>query len=124
MFSEMKTIERAEARRTREEEGCSVKEIAGRLRVSRSTVSLWVRDIPLTKEQRVALERRNPILNQQLNGAAANAELGRARRFGYQQTGRELAKERDSLHVAGCMLYWAEGAKARHQLRSQTLILR
>jgi len=44
----MKTRERSEARRLRAEEGRSVKEIAGILSVSRSSVSLWVRDVPLT----------------------------------------------------------------------------
>jgi len=63
MFSEMKTRERNEARRLRREEGRSVKEIERLLGVSRSTASLWVRDIPLTAAQRASLKRRNPIYN-------------------------------------------------------------
>jgi hypothetical protein len=34
-----------------------------------------------------------------------------------QEEGRELARTGDSFHFAGCMLYWAEGAKSRNQLR-------
>jgi transposase-like protein len=117
MFSEMKTLEREQARLMRRTEGRSVKEIARLVDVSRSTASLWVRDIPLTADQQADLERRNPIYNRQLNGAAANAARGRERRSAYQQTGRRLAEGAGDLYVAGCMLYWAEGAKARNQLR-------
>jgi len=86
-----------------------VKEIERLLGVSRSTVSLWVRDIPLTAAQRSALVRRNPIYNGQFKGAAVNAERGRKRRLAYQERGRMRAKEADALYIAGCMLYWAEG---------------
>src|SRR4051794_2772822 len=92
MFSEMKTRERQEARRLRREEGRSVKEIERLLGVSRSTASVWVRDIRLTTAQRAALKQRNPIHNGQLRGAAVNAERGRARRRGYQEQGRLRAK--------------------------------
>jgi hypothetical protein len=34
-----------------------------------------------------------------------------------QEEGRQLAERREALHVAGCMLYWAEGAKGRNQIR-------
>jgi hypothetical protein len=34
-----------------------------------------------------------------------------------QQEGRELARQRDPVYIAGCMLYWAEGSKGRNQLR-------
>ena len=114
MFSEMKTRDRDEARRLRREEGRSVKEIERLLGVSRSTASIWVRDIPLTDAQRASLKRRNPIYNGQFAGAAANAERGRTRRLAYQEQGRLRAKECGPLYVAGCMLYWGEGAKSRN----------
>lgn len=37
-----------------------------------------------------------------------------ALRLKWQNEGREKAKERDWLHVAGCMLYWGEGRKGRN----------
>jgi len=52
----------------RREEGRSVKEIERLLGVSRSTASLWVRDIPLTAAQRSSLMRRNPIYHGQFKG--------------------------------------------------------
>jgi hypothetical protein len=117
MFSEMKTSERNEARRLRREEGRSVKEIERLVGVARSTASLWVRDIPLTEAQRASLKQRNPIYNGQFKGAAVNAERGRARRLAYQERGRLRANAADTLYVAGCMLYWAEGDKGRNAVR-------
>jgi transposase-like protein len=113
----MKTREKEQARAMRKDEGRSVKEIAQLLGVSRSTVSLWVRDISLTAGQRALLEQRNPIYKRQLAGASANAELGRIRRLTYQERGRVRARKADALYVAGCMLFWAEGDKRRHAVR-------
>jgi transcriptional regulator with XRE-family HTH domain len=113
----MKTRERDEARRLRREEGLSVREIQRRLKVSKSSVSLWVRDVPLTADQLEALRRINGRHPRQLKAAARNAELGRARRRVYQAEGRALARRGEALHASGCMLYWAEGDKNRNSAR-------
>jgi predicted transcriptional regulator len=110
----MKTAEREEARRLRREEGRSVKELAALLGVSRSTVSLWVRDIELTDEQRAALTRRSG--RGRIKGSKANAVNALARHREAQRIGREAARQRDVLHAAGCMLYWAEGSRNRHAI--------
>lgn len=112
----MKTKERLEARRLRRL-GWSVKEIERHLRVSRSSVSLWVRDVRLTAEQVADLHRRSATSPGQRAGAAANAALGRERRRGYQVEGRTRARVGDRLHLAGCMLFWAEGDKCRGGVR-------
>ena len=118
MLPEMKTEERLRARRLRSDEGRSVKEIARLVGVSRSSVSVWVRDIPLTDEQVDALRRRNPIYDGQNKGALTNALRGRARRRAYQAHGRALAWRSDHVHAAGTMLYWAEGDKGeKHAAR-------
>lgn len=108
----MKTAERKEALRLRRERGLPVKEIARLVGVAPSSVSVWVRDVPLTPEQVEVLRQLNPAYNRQLRGATRNAERGRARRLAYQHEGRVLARRGETLHVAGAMLYWAEGDKA------------
>jgi len=113
----MKTLERGEARRLRREQGLPIKEIARRLGVAVSSVSVWVRDIELTAAQHEALLDRNPAYNHQRNGSRTMAARYRAERVIYQQEGRRLARRREPLHIAGCMLYWAEGAKERNQLQ-------
>ena len=94
-----------------------MKEIQQELGVSRSSVSLWVRDITLTPEQHAALLQRNPAYNGQLKGSRANSERARLRRRTYQLNGRRRARERDPLYIAGCMLLWAEGDKCRRAVR-------
>ena len=113
----MKTRERLEARRIRQAEGASIKEIARRLEVSVSSVSLWVRDIELTPEQHRRLLLGNPAYNRQLAGWRANRRRARERRLAAQAEGREIARRQDPLHLAGCMLFWAEGDKCRNAVR-------
>jgi transposase-like protein len=110
----MKTRERAEARRLRGEDGLPIKQIARRLDVARSSVSVWVRDVQLSEAQLEALRQLNPAYNRQLRGANRNAERGRERRLAAQEEGRRLARLGEPLHAAGTMLYWAEGDK-RHR---------
>ena len=112
----MKTEERCEARAMRSA-GSSVRDIAGALGVSRSSVSRWVRDIELSSAQLAALEARNPIVNRQLSGTRAMAAAHLARRRRAQQDGRARALVGDPFYLAGCMLYWAEGAKDRNSVR-------
>jgi transposase-like protein len=80
VFSRMKTLERAEARRLRHEEGLSIREITSRLGVAKSSVSAWVRDVLLTAEQRARLQARDARFSGQCLGAAANARKARAAR--------------------------------------------
>jgi transcriptional regulator with XRE-family HTH domain len=108
----MKTKERELARELRRRRGLPIKQIARLVGVAPSSVSVWVRDVPLTARQADALRRLNPAYNRQLRGATRNAERGRERRRAYQEEGRAIAKRGDALHVAGVMLYWAEGDKS------------
>lgn len=100
--------------------GESIKEIARKLGVSKSTTSLWVRDIILSVEQLEGLQKRR------LQGA----ELGRLRsalkqkekRIKLIEGSKELGikrlsnlAEREFL-IAGIALYWAEGAKKTREV--------
>jgi transposase-like protein len=117
MFSEVKTDERARARELRRGEGASIKEIARRVGVSVSSVSVWVRDIELTPGQRAALVARNVAYNRQMSGTRKQAAVRRAERMAFQQHGRVRIRASDPLYVAGCMLFWAEGGKHRNTVR-------
>lgn len=94
-----------------------MRQITMRLGVAKSSVSLWVRDVPLTAEQTARLEAQNPRFNGQCLGAAANAQRARAARARWQKEGRLLASQGDPDFAAGCMLYWAEGDKTRNAVR-------
>jgi hypothetical protein len=53
------------------------------------------------------------MLPAERNRGVAFTEIGGG---AYQQEGRERARRGDPIHMAGCMLYWAEGSKQRNRL--------
>jgi transposase-like protein len=111
----VKTHERELARRLRREEGASINEIAKRIEAAQSSISRWVRDIDLTEDQREAL--RIAAYNGHVKGRTMNSQLRRDARRMAQEEGRALAASGDQRFASGCMLYWAEGDKARNQVR-------
>jgi hypothetical protein len=111
-----KPVERAEARRLRKQ-GAPLKRIASELGVSPSSVLTWTRDIELTEEQHEQNLRgpTGPLYEERIRKRAkAWSARCRSRRADFQAEGRARAREGDPLHYAGCMLYWAEGAKGRN----------
>lgn len=106
---------REEARQLRRR-GMSVGAITKITGASKSSVSLWVRDIELTDEQKASLKENQRQWAGQNAGAQSNRQKGLELRGEYQQAGRAKAREGRPLHLIGCMLYWAEGAKARNSL--------
>lgn len=106
---------RDEARRLRQQ-GFSVRDITKLLGVSKGSVSLWVKDIELSEEQRRHLKSRQRQVGSNNQGSKTNEVTYRERRRQYQEVGRARAREGSKLHLIGCMLYWAEGAKKRNTL--------
>lgn len=92
-------------------EGRSYREIRQALLVSKSTLSRWLRDVPLTDDQRAALAARGWAAASRR--AQAVRESAVRRRTGVQAAARaqvgELAES--ELFVAGVVAYWAEGTK-------------
>lgn len=97
-------------------QGLSVRNIARLLDVSKGSVSVWVRDIGLLPEQLQALKENQRRYAAQNRGARANRAKFRNLRLSYQEAGRVKAREGHPLHLAGCMLFWAEGAKDSNRL--------
>lgn len=115
-----KNKECKQARKLRQQ-GWSLNKIANELKVSKGSISCWVRDIKLTKEQQEKLNKRNPIFILDTKARKKNAkkasETWRNKRREYQKIGAQRIKNNNPLYVAGCMLYWAEGAKSRTAIR-------
>jgi hypothetical protein len=86
-------------------------EIAARLRVSKSSVSLWVRDVPFEPRRRGTRGRRRPpnVLQRR-----KQAEVDRLLAEGRDRVGR--LSEREFL-VAGVALYAGEGSKRDGEVR-------
>ena len=119
MFVRAKVAEREAAPALRAM-GMPYKRIAAELGVSANSAYHWTRDIRLTPDQEQANLRgpNGPHNTDRVQRAAATwAARCRARRAAYQADGRAAAREHDPLHLAGCMLYWAEGAKRRNTIQ-------
>jgi hypothetical protein len=110
---------RDEVRRLRKD-GMPLKRIAAALSLPVSTVHSWTRDIRLTPEQ-VHRNVRGPTGPQSPRHIARRTATwrrkNRERRRRYQNAGRVQARRGDALHIAGCMLYWGEGAKERNTVK-------
>ncbi|MGB2762352.1 MAG: helix-turn-helix domain-containing protein [Minisyncoccales bacterium] len=94
--------------------GKSYSEIRRIIKVSKSTLSLWLRDIKLTpiQEKRIYVELRQ-------KNAYKLAKLSQKRRIEKtKKIFKEAEKEipvyfKNSLFLSGLMLYWAEGDKSK-----------
>lgn len=93
-------------------EGWSYSQIAKELGVSKGSAHLWCHDIELTREQEAVNKERGIYYGEDNKGAKVNKAKALVERKEYQELGRIKARERSRLHMMGCMLYWAEGAKS------------
>jgi predicted transcriptional regulator len=97
------------------EKGFSVKEIQKKLGVSRSSVSLWVRDIKLTKKQleRLYLNKKTGALRGSIIGAKKKQKereelTCKLMKEGEGEVGSTSKRDR---FIAGIALYYGEGGK-------------
>ncbi len=109
-----KSRERLLARGLRRK-GESIREIAQKVNIARSTVSLWCRDVVLTHDQLEALVERDKLGG--ARGRVVAAELSKNRKnervsfnknVGFERVGKISNRE---LFLIGIALYWAEGSK-------------
>src|SRR5262249_46787417 len=57
---------------------------------------------------------RGRFFDDRNEGAKVNRARSKGERIAYQEAGRAKAREYRPLHLTGCMLFWAEGAKQRN----------
>lgn len=112
----MKLEEKTRAIKLRKRGG-SYTEILKKVKVSKSTLSLWLRDIELTSHQKKKLLKGREL--SRYAGAKAQQRkrieitkeiMGRAR----EEAARFTKK---TLFLPGIMLYWAEGAKSNETIK-------
>jgi predicted transcriptional regulator len=107
----MKLDKQIQARKLRTA-GNSVKQIAKILKVSKSSVSLWARDIELTTEQRRVLDDRQIVSRLLVSRKIKLAADKRHANFVKEGYGLAMSSEEFRLLVA---LYWGEGTKSMKQ---------
>ena len=105
-----KLVEQQRARELRAE-AWTLQDIARELGVSKSSVSLWVRDVEFTPRPR---NRGHPSMKPHPSHLRKLVEIERCRREGVERVGR--LTEREFL-MLGLALYAGEGAKTDGDLR-------
>jgi transcriptional regulator with XRE-family HTH domain len=113
---------RAKARELRTQ-GLSYEEIVAALRVSKSSVSLWVRDLPVPPRLSCA-ERARRAAEGVRRYWAAQLKVNEARRAAARAAaGAEIGELTDrEVVIAGAIAYWCEGAKNKPGRRADRVI--
>jgi transposase len=104
-------------------QGLAYNEIAGRLGVSKSSVSLWVRDLPRPARLSHAENRRRSAegvrrywaRERQIREARRNADVANAASDIRDLSDREIL-------VAGAIAYWCEGTKRKSRLNTERVV--
>ncbi len=97
--------------------GWSIKDISRKLKVSRSSVSVWCQGINLTEKQKAKLHAKQVIAGNV--GRQKGAEMNRNKRLESLAVAELFAKEliknitNKELFYLGLGLYWGEGIKSR-----------
>ncbi|HCR35882.1 hypothetical protein A2130_04785 [Candidatus Woesebacteria bacterium GWC2_33_12] len=114
-----RSLEKIEAIKLRKQ-GLSIKFIAKKINVSVSSVSTWVRDVVLTKDQfdKLAENARNPYYGNRLKyinkiKKLTNQKIDRLKKEGIKDVGSLSKRE---LFLVGVALYWGEGFKKDSQV--------
>jgi len=111
----MKLELREKARCLRRDKGLSLNEIVSILGCSKSSASLWVRDVELNHTQLARLEahiRKNSSFAQKLGTLGMQEKHRKIREEAFQIGVDRLPKD----HLFGiiCALYWGEGTKSKN----------
>ena len=110
-----RTIEKNRALKLRKK-GKSINEIARKLNIAKSTISVWCRDIQLTSKQIERLAKRQESGSykgrmrflERIRGERME-EIERLKREGIKEIGKFTKRD---LFVAGVAMYWSEGVTA------------
>jgi hypothetical protein len=96
--------------------GWTYKEILGEIPVAKSSLSLWLKDLPLTDREREYLKtRRDSNISMGRIKAATSNRANRLEREKVTAAQAELEFEKrrwDPLFLVGVTLYWALGRKS------------
>ncbi len=93
------------------EKGMSYSQIKEILHLSKSTLSLWLRAYPLSKEQIDALRGKNPRRIEKFRDTMRYKREARLNEVYARQKKQLLPLTKKELLIAGLFLYWGEGSK-------------
>ncbi|OGH76810.1 MAG: hypothetical protein A2469_03295 [Candidatus Magasanikbacteria bacterium RIFOXYC2_FULL_40_16] len=95
-------------------QGKSYNDIKTKIKVSKGTLSLWLRNIKLTPEQYKKLYFTAKQQNAYKLAKKRQSEINERKKMIFLQAKKEIpALFNNPLFIAGLMLYWAEGDKSK-----------
>ncbi len=108
----IKNIEKEKAIELRKK-GFSYSEILKEVPVAKSTLSLWLREIGLTKRQKQRLTKKKLLAMKRGWEATRNKRIEKSKKI-KEIASKEIQKiSKKELWLMGIVLYWAEGAKEK-----------
>ncbi len=108
----MKILEKERAREMRKV-GCSLGEISKEIKVSKSTASLWTKDVILDEVGMKRIRERSDLARLKSNMTAHEKKLKRLE-IAEMEAGNllnQIVLSKDTSLIALCTMYWCEGAK-------------
>lgn len=99
--------------------GMSYSQIKRKLGVSKSTLSGWLRDMPLRESRLRELQNRSQVRIEKTRETKARKKRERREKV-YKQVSNDLEKTKDKAFFAGFYLYWGEGTKTAEYTTSLT----
>lgn len=91
--------------------GYSYSQIKEQLRISKSTLSLWLRKYPLTKEQIRKLRDVSEVRIERFRQTMQRKKTEKLARIFAEESKKWLPLSKRELFLAGLFLYWGEGNK-------------
>lgn len=112
-FSMARILDKEKAIKLRRQ-GLSYSQIKGRMGLSKSTLSVWLKDYPLSDDQIKKLRDFNPRRIERCRNTKAKKVEERLEKV-YRNVSRDISKlSKRDLFIAGIFLYWGEGAKSEN----------
>jgi len=109
----MARLEDKEKALTLRKQNQSYSQIKKTLNVSKSTLSIWLRDYPLSKERIQELRGRNEQRIERFRKTMREKKEKRLKRFYDEQKKLFLPLKNREIFLAGLFLYWGEGSKTK-----------
>ena len=98
--------------------GYSYSDISKELKVSKASISNWVKNVRLTESEKIVLEKniKNKIKRGRMNSSIAmRSRKIFKEKIAYENAEKEFAKfSKEPLFMLGLGLYWAHGLKKLH----------
>jgi len=94
-------------------QGMSYSQIKKILKVGKSTLSLWLKDYPLSKQRIGELRDWNEQRIEKYRETMRQKREARLKKFYKEQLGLILPLNKREIFLAGLFLYWGEGSKSR-----------